>query len=107
MYAFPKITKAVKTILIIHGIGFLMSIFSPYVMGNFFSLSTSNAFYPFSLVWSIFTYPIVNGDIVLLLFFGLFMWWVGSRLEDSWGTKLFTIFYYILLKVFNCATFLI
>lgn len=101
MYAFPKITNAIKIILIVHGIGFLFSIFMPETMRIVFGLgSQSDPILYITFIWKIFTYPIVgHTNIIGLLFFALFMWWVGSRLEESWGTKLFVTFYLVTISV--------
>lgn len=101
MYAFPKITKTVMIILIANAVGFLLSLFMPKVMYAIFGLS----FFPdpysiLSLAWKAFTYQIVGRtNVIGLLFFGLFMWWVGSRLEEAWGTKIFVAFYLVVSAV--------
>ncbi len=109
MYAFPKITKTVMIILIANAVGFLFSIFMPKVMIAFFGLSFQpDPFYILSLSWKVFTYQVVGRtNIVGLLFFALFMWWVGSRLEEAWGTKVFVMFYLIVSAVSGILSLLV
>jgi membrane associated rhomboid family serine protease len=109
MYAFPKITKAIKVILIVHAVGFLLSIFAgDFVVTNFALIDTGGAFSFISFIWKIFTYTFVgSSNIIGLLFFALFMWWVGSRLEEAWGTKLFVAFYLTVIGVSGLLTYLI
>ncbi len=120
MFALPKLTKAVKYILIAQGIGLLLSLISPtYNMVYYFSINTGifdfaglGSFFNYiSLIWQIFTYPLVYpaGSISLinLLFFGLFMYFVGCRLEESWGTKIFVMFYLTVVGVSGLISYLI
>ncbi len=98
MYSFPRMTKAVLGILIAHAVGFLLSIFAQKLSLEYFALYIDfSAFGLISLFWRVFTYQIVNfgTNIINLLFFGLFMWWVGSSLESAWGTKKFVTFYLV------------
>jgi membrane associated rhomboid family serine protease len=119
MFALPKLTKAVKYILIAQGIGLILSLISPERMIYYFSINTGflnvqglGSFFEYiSLAWQIFTYPLVypSGSISLinLLFFGLFMYFVGCRLEESWGTKIFIIFYLTVISVSGLISFII
>ncbi|MFW5800076.1 MAG: rhomboid family intramembrane serine protease [Spirochaetota bacterium] len=109
MYAFPKITKAIKIILIIHAVGFLLSLFTdimPYLFG--LNIIGGDFFAFVSIIWQIFTYPIVGSThIFSLLLFALFMWWVGSRLEEMMGTKVFLIFYLTTIAVGGLLSFIV
>ncbi|MFM7321356.1 MAG: rhomboid family intramembrane serine protease [Armatimonadota bacterium] len=43
--------------------------------------------------WTVLTWALVPGrDLFGLLFGGLWMWWVGSSLERSWGSRTFALF---------------
>ncbi len=118
MFALPKLTKAVKYILIAQAVGLIMSLIAPGSMIYYFSINTGleiqglgGFFEIISLVWQIFTYPLVYpaGSISLinLLFFGLFMYFVGCRLEESWGTRIFVIFYLSVIAISGLVSFLI
>lgn len=43
--------------------------------------------------WRLFTYPILNFDILSLLFNGLMLWWIGGSLERSWSTRGYAAFW--------------
>jgi len=54
------------------------------------------AFYaPSSLArpWTILTYPLISSDIFGLLFYGLWLYFVGSSLERSWGTRFYGLYF--------------
>lgn len=103
-----KLTQAVKVILLIHGVGLLLSIFAPMFTEAYLSLSTGNLLYPVSIIWTAFTYQLVgNSSVIGVLFFALFMWWVGSRLEEAWGTKTFVKFYLTVTVIGGLVSFLI
>lgn len=37
--------------------------------------------------WTIWTYPLVNPDLLNLIFAGFWLWFIGGSLERSWGSK--------------------
>lgn len=99
--SFPRITKTITYILIIHAIAFVLSIFLPF-LNNILALYLSPTLTEnISLLYRIFTYPLVGGygNSIGLIFFALFMWWVGSTLEKMWGTIMFLRFYLTTISI--------
>jgi membrane associated rhomboid family serine protease len=43
--------------------------------------------------WTLLTYPLVSGDIIWMLFYGLMLYSIGGSLERSWGTKFYAIYF--------------
>jgi membrane associated rhomboid family serine protease len=42
--------------------------------------------------WGLGTYFVTSGDIINLAFSAMWLWWVGSSLERSWGSAQYTAF---------------
>ena len=69
---------------------------------SIFALRNGNPFLPFLVLdsgslpwmpWTLLTWSIVPGaDLFGMLFGGMWMWWVGSSLERSWGSRTFAAF---------------
>ncbi len=49
--------------------------------------------------WRIFSFSLIPGGILGLIFSGLLLWWGGSSLERMWGSKTFAGFYAALCLV--------
>ncbi len=45
-------------------------------------------------LWQFVTYLFVHGTVVHILFNMLFLWWFGTALEGSWGTRRFLKYYF-------------
>jgi membrane associated rhomboid family serine protease len=43
--------------------------------------------------WTVLTYPLLSASILQMLFYGLFLYWIGSSLERSWGTRFYAIYF--------------
>ena len=43
--------------------------------------------------WTLLTYPLLSTDIIQMLFYALFLYWFGSSLERSWGSKFYGIYF--------------
>jgi membrane associated rhomboid family serine protease len=89
----PRITPAVKWLLIINVVVFFMQI-----MGADRFLVTWFAVYPASLglflqLWRLVTYQFLHGDTWHILFNMLFLFFLGPTLERHWGSKRFVVFY--------------
>jgi hypothetical protein len=99
-YRMPPLTQIVKIILILYGIFFFLFLFFPGIT-HYFALSfQETAFANLSLLYRVFTYTLINSNnIISLIFFGLFMWWVGGRLEESWGRETFISFFLMTVSV--------
>ena len=47
-------------------------------------------------IWQLFTYMFVHSlDPMHILFNMLLLWWLGGELETLWGSKFFTLYYFI------------
>ena len=42
--------------------------------------------------WTLLTYPLINTEIFSLIFGGLWLWFIGSGLERTWGTPRYGFF---------------
>lgn len=47
----------------------------------------------FARPWTLLTYPLLSFDIIGLLFYGLWLYYIGSVLESAWGTVNYAIFF--------------
>ncbi|HHT48726.1 MAG TPA: rhomboid family intramembrane serine protease [Firmicutes bacterium] len=56
---------------------------------SFFQFSTFRWFFR---PWTILTYPLVNPDLLSMLFGLLWLWYVGGSLERSWGGQTYGFF---------------
>ncbi len=90
----PPITKANKYLLIVlvalfiaHSLGQALGMFS---LVQLFGLVPS-ALFPLR-VHTLFTYPWVEAHLMSVLFNGLALWFIGSELERSWGTRVYLKF---------------
>jgi membrane associated rhomboid family serine protease len=98
-FAFPRITPAVKWLLIANiGVHLLKVVFFPRQPGRFSSLDELFAVYPISVpqalqLWRLITYQFLhwNGLHLFVNMLGLFF--LGPTLERHWGTKKFLVFY--------------
>ena len=91
-------TPAVKTLVIACTIGFLLQIFEQLAGGRSitseFGLTPAMVTQHFYL-WQLVTYIFLHGGFFHILFnmFGLYMF--GSELEQVWGTKQFTKYFFL------------
>ncbi len=108
-YQLPRMTPAVKYLLIAYGIMFLLSIFMPVIQT--FLMLYIQAAQPLdpTILYRVFTYTFVNGidNSLGFLFFALFLWWVGSSLEYQWGTRTFLLFLAVTSSVGGIVSLLI
>ena len=91
--SFPRLTPAVKWLLIINVVVFFVQI-----MGADELLIKWFAVYPASLglflqLWRLITYQFLHGYTMHILFNMLFLFFLGPTLEKHWGSRRFIIFY--------------
>lgn len=101
---FPKISRVIIIILVIHSVFFVLSVILREIVNtlSLYFLDTPEA--NISLLYRILTYPLVyihtgGENLFGFMLFALFMWWVGSALEREWGSKLFVLFYLITIGI--------
>ena len=86
------LTPAVKAILIVNVVMFLVTSFAPVVELRG-ALVPKAVFEDFAL-WQPFTYMFLHGSIFHILFNMLGVWMFGVELERMWGTRYFTQYYF-------------
>lgn len=93
----PSTTPAVKALMIINGIFFLLTAFSQEIAYFFienFSLIPYTVTHDYQL-WRLVTYMFLHGGLMHILFNMLFLWWFGSELEKLWGPSVFLKYYFV------------
>lgn len=91
----PRMTPAVKALLIAIGAGFLLQLSG----GKFFSVRPEIifGFSPVSFlsgsIWQILTYPFLHGGLNHILFNCLILYMLGTELERRWGSQRFLKYY--------------
>ena len=94
---FQVMPPAIKTIILANIAVFLLQ-FSPlgiFVMyyGPLWPAASSGE-YSFQ-IWQLFTYMFMHGGIAHILFNMFALWLFGTEIENYWGTKEFTAYYFI------------
>ena len=88
------ITHAVKALLIINGVVFLLQHVvdrSLFILFGLVPYLVWNEFY----LWQPFTYQFLHGGLFHLLFNMLALWMFGCDLERRWGTAFFLKYYFV------------
>ena len=99
--AFP--VPVIPALLIINGILFLLEmtaggrqlidLFALWPLGSGSGLFTETA--PSFQAWQLVTYSFLHGGVFHLLINMYALWLFGSRMEMVWGSKAFTIYYFV------------
>ena len=94
---FQVMPPAIKTIILVNIAVFLLQ-FSPFgifVMyyGSLWPVASSGE-YSFQ-IWQLLTYMFMHGGIAHILFNMFALWLFGTEIENYWGTKEFTAYYFI------------
>jgi membrane associated rhomboid family serine protease len=93
---YPRWTRAVKILIISCCVTFLVQVFSGHSFTELFGLipwDVTNRGYVWQLVTYIFLHD--TGSLLHLVFNMLGLWMFGSELEQVWGTRQFTRFFFI------------
>ena len=103
MTPYSAVPPVVKSLLIMNGLVFLLE----FYVGNY--LITTFALWPldFSSIMAIdverphfqipqlVTYAFLHGGMIHLLLNMYALWMFGSRIENLWGSKVFTVYYFV------------
>jgi membrane associated rhomboid family serine protease len=49
--------------------------------------------------WTLLTYPLVSFEIIGVIFYGLWLYFVGGSLERSWGTRFYGLFFFLMALI--------
>ncbi len=90
----PPLTKVNKILLISVGVTFLVYSILKAVgalnLVQFLGLSANGLFN--GLIFQLFTYGLVETQLMSLIFSGMVVWFVGSELESLWGSRVYLRF---------------
>lgn len=86
-----------KWLIVLNIVSLIAGAFFP--VAQFLAFSAPNSWI---LPWTALTYPLYSSDPLSLLFYGLWLWFVGGSLERSWSTRFFAI-YFALMSVITAA----
>lgn len=95
----PSMTPAVKTLVIVNVVVFLVQSFLRGAIGELWvrwlpiTPDTWVAHFPFVPLWQLLTYGFLHGDPMHLLGNMLFLYFLGSMLEGEIGSRRFVVFY--------------
>ena len=87
------LTPAIKNLMIIMGIVFLLQEVVSRMMVVYLGLLPGFVWYELYL-WQLFTYIFLHGDIPHILFNLLALWMFGGELENLWGSKRFLFYFF-------------
>jgi hypothetical protein len=93
-FTFPRMTRTVKTLLIVYASVFVLSLFIEELSRAFALYLQKEPVLNIQLIYRVFTYSLVGSwnNVIGFGLFVLFMWWVGCGLEREWGTRTFIVF---------------
>lgn len=87
----PRLTPAVKNLLIVMGAVFLLQL--SFAQFGGIALEAIFGFAPLRFfsgqIWQLVTYPFLHGSLSHILFNALILYMLGSELESRWGTRRF------------------
>jgi len=88
------LTPAVKGLMIVNAIGYLLQTFYNDQMILLLGL-TPEMFWSDLTIWQPVTYMFLHGGVMHLVFNMLALWMFGGALESFWGTSFFLRYYFI------------
>ena len=95
---YPEWTRAVKTLIIICVVVFVLQMFDGLAGGEAFirSFGLTPIRITHSLyLWQLATYIFLHGGVMHILFNMLGLWMFGSDLERLWGARKFTTYFFV------------
>lgn len=95
---FPRLTPAVKALLVITSVVFVLTYFPerleqwalPYFLFGLQPYAVTHHLY----IWQLATYLFLHGGFFHIIFNMFVLWEFGPDLESLWGSKQFVIFYF-------------
>ena len=97
---FSMFPPVIKNLLILNGLAFLATITLREPLEHWFALwpgvpeGSPDDLGTFWL-WQLVTYSFLHGDFTHLLFNMFALWLFGVQLENTWGSRRFTVFYFV------------
>lgn len=93
---YPQWTRAVKILIIATVITFVVQLIAGRAFTQLFALKPAEVLYG-GRIWELGTYLFLHdpGSILHILFNMLGLWMFGSELEQVWGSRQFTKFYFV------------
>ena len=99
--SFPPFTRAVKELLIAHGVVFLLFSLlqafgptAPFGAWAYYHLGLEGSAVAHGENWQLVTYSFLHYGLLHILFNMLALWMFGAQLETDWGYSLFMQFYF-------------
>jgi len=93
-FGFPPLTYFVKYLLIINGVVFVMQMVAPGRLESWFA-ATGLTWILALQIWRLLTFQFLHGGLIHLLFNMVCLYFFGTTLERTWGSKTFLTFYLI------------
>jgi membrane associated rhomboid family serine protease len=90
-YHMPHLTTAVKTLLIINAVFFVLDKLSDGSLTRLFALVNGGAY--IWQIWRLVGYQFLHADVMHILLNMLGLYFLGNTLERHWSTKKFITFY--------------
>ncbi len=85
----PPLSKTNKVLMITTGVLFLLESILSKTSGMSLSaiFGLSAAGFGNGLIYQVLTYPLIEKQLLAVIFNGLLLWFLGSELESQWGTR--------------------
>jgi membrane associated rhomboid family serine protease len=90
----PGLSRAVRTIILINMVLYIVTYFAPAAYIRLFGLVPAHLLGR-GYIWQLVTYMFLHGGLLHLFFNMLFLWMLGSELERYWGSREFVKYYLV------------
>lgn len=90
----PSLTRAVRTIILINLVLYIVQHFAPEGYLKIFGLVPAYVLGR-AWIWQLGTYMFLHGGLFHIFFNMLFLWMMGSELERYWGSREFVKYYMV------------
>jgi membrane associated rhomboid family serine protease len=89
-----QLTPAIRNILILNGVVFVLQILTENMFTGYFALSYEGLF-GYGFIWTIVTYMFLHGGFGHIFFNMFGLWIFGTELEANYGSRRFYLLYFI------------